>query len=113
MRGAYLADCPSRKAAKGRKQPFTEANRAAQQIQPRRRFCSTVFKTVVQAPYPCGVRGEIDSKTKTKRHGYRPHTARVAVSVLESIFQAVGKALSLMAMSHISYTIAENLEPAP
>ncbi|EKT4480253.1 DUF4145 domain-containing protein [Pseudomonas putida] len=31
------------------------------------------------------MQGRIDSKTKTKRHDYRPRTARVAVSVLESI----------------------------
>lgn len=36
-----------------------------------------------------GVRDKFDSKTKTERHGYKPHTARVAVSVLESIFSPI------------------------
>ena len=43
------------------------------------------FKNMVQAPSPCGTGVEIDFKNKTKRHGYRPHTVRLATSVLEPI----------------------------
>lgn len=55
-----------------------------------------VFKTALYTSTPCCLQGKIDSKTTTKRHGYRPHTARVAISILELIFALLRRSADLL-----------------